>query len=397
MARGNALATRSGNAPVRGQAGQAQHPTGSPEPTAAPTLPFELASRQMSRFSFTTGTLTASAAAPLPVSPIQIPAVGYLSHLNLEVTVTGTGGATPAFTADAPFNILQAVELKTAAGNDIIAPYTGYQLYLADKYGCQYAQAPMSDNRLTRQYSATAPSAHFFLQVPLEIDARNGLGSVPALASNRSYQLALTLAAVSTVLTGAPGVTVTINGTAYYWSEPPAQTQNGVTQQTTPRGIGTLSQWQIEMPVVSPGDKYIKSNNVGNVLRTIIFTLRNAAGARIDTAGWPGVSEIYLDNEPMFYFTQNEWEDNMVKWYQFTAAAKDVAQGLDTGVYVIPFHALCGGVAGAQDNARSQLLPTLDASQLQIRGTAFGANVSTLEILTNSVIPVSAASLFGRS
>jgi hypothetical protein len=391
-----AVATRRGNAPVRGQANAAQHPGNAPDQAAVPMLPFELASRQMTRFSFTTGVLTASATAPLPVSPIQIPAVGYLRFLNLEVTVTGTGGTTPAFTADAPFNIIQALEFKTAAGNDIIAPYTGYQLYLADKYGAQYAQAPWSDNRLSRQYSAVAPSAHFFLQVPLEIDSRNGLGAVPALASNRSYQLALTLAAIPTVLSGAPGVTVTINGTAYYWSEPPATTQNGVTQETTPHGVGTLSQWQIEMPPITPGDKYIKSNNVGNVLRTLIFTMRNASGARIDTNGWPAVSEIYLDNEPMFYLTQNEWEDDMVKWYGLDAAAKDVARGLDTGVYVIPFHALTGGIAGDEANSRGQLLPTLDASQLQIRGTAFGSAVSTLEIMTNSVIPVSAASLFGR-
>lgn len=361
-----------------------------------PTIPFSLASRQMTRFSFTAGTTTLNGASQLPLSPIQIPAVGYLSHLNLEVTVTGTGGTTPAFTADAPFNVIQALEFKTAAGNDIIVPVTGYQLYLMNKYGCQYAVAPYSDNRLTRQYSATAPSAHFFLQVPLEIDAGNGYGSIPALASNRSYQLNLILAAISNVLSGGPAVTVTINGTAHYWSEPPAQTASGAIQATAPTGVGTVSQWQVEMPAVTPGDKLIKSNNVGNVLRTLIFTLRNSAGARIDTNGWPGVSEIYLDNEPMFYLTQNEWEDWMVKQYGLVAASKDVAQGLDTGVYVVPFHSLAGGMAGDPANSRSQLLPTVDGSQLQLRGTSFGSAVSTLEILTNSVIPTDAATLYSR-
>lgn len=361
-----------------------------------PTIPFALASRKMTRFSFTAGTTTLSASTPIPLSPIQIPAVGYLSHLDLEVTVTGTGGTTPAFTADAPFNVLQSVEFKTAAGNDIIVPLTGYQAYLATKYGCQYAVAPYSDNRLGRQYTATAPSAHFFLQIPLEIDNGNGYGSIPALASNRSYQLNLILSAISTVLSGAPGVTVTINGTAHYWSEPPATTASGAVQATAPSGVGSVSQWQIEMPAVTPGDKLIKSNNVGNVLRTLIFTLRNSSGARIDTNGWPAVAELYLDNEPMFYFAQNEWEDMMSKWYGFSAASKDVAQGLDTGVYVIPFHALAGGMAGDTNNSRSQLLPTVDASQLQLRGTSFGSASSTLEILTNSVIPTDAATLYSR-
>lgn len=369
--------------------------TSQPQQAAsAASLPFRIASRQMSRFSFTLGTTTLNASATTPISPVQIPAVGYLSHINLEVTVTGTGGTTPAFTADAPFNVVQFLEFKTAAGNDIITPLTGYQMYCLNKYGAQFAQAPYSDNKLSQQYSATAPSAHFFLQVPLEIDNRNGLGAIPALASNRAYQLVCSLAGVSTVLSGAPSVTVTINGTAYYWSQPPAQTQAGTSQQTQPDGLGTLSIWQIEQPPVTPGDKYIKSNNVGNVIRCLIFTLRNSSGARIDTNGWPAVCELYDDNEPMFYLTQNEWSDLMSKAYGFTASAKDTAGGLDTGVYAIPFFALTGGVAGDPAAPRSQYLPTLDTTMLQLRGTSFGSNASTLEIITNSVIPVSASSLY---
>lgn len=364
----------------------------------APSLPFVIASRKMSRFSFTTGTTNLAGAAPTPLSPVQIPAVGYLSHINLEVTVVTTGGTSPTLTPDAPFNVLQSVEFKTASGNDIIAPLTGYQLYLVNKYGAQFTESPFCDARVGKQYAASAVTqSHFFLQIPLEIDVETALGSIPALASNRSYQLALILAAISTYQTGAPtGVTVTINGTAYYWSEPPAQTQSGVMQQTAPNGLGTLSQYQIEMPPITPGDKYIKSNNVGNVIRTLIYTLRNSSGARIDANGWPGVCELYLDNEPLMYLTNNEWEDLMCKWYQFSATTKDAPQGLDTGVYVIPFHALAGAVAGNPHNSRSQLLPTLDASQLQLRGTSFGSAASTLEIITNSIVPTSSAILFGK-
>ena len=376
----------------------AQPQTARPQSGGAPVaaLPFPIASRRMTRFSFNAGTIALSAAAATPVSPIQIPAVGYLSHINLEVTVTGAGGTAPTFTADAPFNVLAAVEFKTASGNDIIVPVTGYQLYLINKYGAQFSQAPWSDVKANRQYSATAPSAHFFLAIPLEFDASTGLGAIPALASNRSYQLQLTLAAVSTVLTGAPTVTVAVVGTAYYWSQPQESTTTGVQQQSAPTGLGTLSQWQLEAPPVTPGDKYIKSNNVGNVLRCVIFTLRNASSARIDANGWPGVSEIYLDNDPMFYLTQNEWEYIMAVTYGFNASAKDVVLGLDTGVFVLPFFALGAGVAGDPMASRSQLLPTLDASLLQLRGTSFGSNSSTLEIITNSVIPTSASVLYAK-
>jgi hypothetical protein len=352
----------------------------------------------MSRFSFTTGTVAMSAAAPVPISMIPIPAVGYLAHLDLEVTVATVSTAL-TFNADAPWNVLATVEFRTAAGNDIIVPVTGYQLYIMNKYGCQYASAPYSDNKASRQYSVvtgTNGTAHFFIQVPLEIDAANGYGAVPALASNRSYQLQITLGAISTAFGGTvTSASVTINGTAWYWSEPAATTQNGIGQQTQPDGLGSLSQWQADYPPLTPGDKYIKSNNVGNVLRTVVFVLRNSSSVRIDTNGWPAVSELYLDNEPMFYFSQNEWEDWMVKTYGFDTTAKDTAKGLDTGVYVIPFFALAGNDIANDAMPRNQYLPTLDASQLQIRGTSWGSAVSTLEILTNSVIPTSAGQLLG--
>jgi hypothetical protein len=369
--------------------------TATAQAQASPALPFQIASRVMSRLSFTVPTTALSGAAPTPFSPIQIPAVGYLAYIDLEVTLTGTGGTAPAFTADAPFNVLQSIEFKTAAGNDIIVPLTGYQAYLMDKYGCQWTDAPYSDLKLNRQYAAIAPSAHFFLPIPLQLDPSSGYGTIPALASNRSYQLVLTASAISTVLSGAPTATLGINGTAWYWSEPPAATQGGVSQATAPMGLGTLSQWQLETPPVTPGDKYIKSNNVGNVLRLIIFTLRNAASARIDANGWPNVAEIYLDNDPMFYLTNTEWEFWMSSQYGFVSSAKDTVQSLDTGVYVLPFFSMAGGLASATDS-RAQYLPTLDASQLQIRLTSLGSAASTLEILTNSVIPTDSSTLYAK-
>jgi hypothetical protein len=365
-----------------------------PAQQAAPALPFQIASRNMSRLSFNVATTNLAASTPTPISPIQIPAVGYLARIDLEVTITGSGGTSPANTADGPFNVLSAIELKTAAGNDIIVPLTGYQAYLMNKYGCQWFAAPYSDPKLNRQFANTAPSAHFFLSIPLELDPETGYGSIPALASNRSYQLLLTAAAISTVYTGAPSATLAIAGTAWYWSEPPAATQSGVAQATQPIGLGSLSQWQLEMPPITPGDKYVRSNNVGNVIRCLIFTIRNSSGARIDTNGLGPATELYLDNDPMFYLTQTEWEYWMASLYGFTASSKDAAGGLDTGVYVIPFFALADGCA-RPNGSRAQYLPTLDASLLQIRNT-FGSAVSTLEILTNSVIPTDSVSLYQK-
>lgn len=352
---------------------------------AAPSLPFVIGARQSTRLSFVTNS-QALGAANIPISPIQIPAVGYLRHIDMEVTLTGSGGTSPAFTADGPFNCLAVVELRNASGNDLIAPVTGYQLFLINKYGLAGFDAPAGDARRNQQFTNTAPSAHFFIRVPCEVSPADAFGAIPALASNRSYQLAITLSSVATVETGAPTLSVVITGTAWFWTEPVAATKSGTLQETAPRFNGSLQLWQIEQPPVTPGDKYIKSNNVGNVLKCLVFTLRTSSGARTDS-DWPAISELYLDNDPMFYLSQNAWASFMSQMFNLTGASKDVAGGLDTGVYVIPFYALAEGNALA-NSRRSQYLPTLDASQLQLRGTSWGASASTLEILTNSVIPV---------
>lgn len=355
--------------------------------TPQSVLPFVIGSRNASRFSFTTGTTTLGSGI-VPLSPIQIPAVGYLKSITLDITLTGTGGTTPAFTADAPFNLLSLVELRNSAGNDLIVPMDGYHYAMLQKWGVQDIDAPASDPRADDTYTATAPSAHFMLQIPCEIAPWDQFGAIPALASNRSYQLALSLNSIANIMSGAPTATVTINGYANYWTEPVATTQNGVNQQSAPPFNGSLNLWQIEQIPVTPGDKYVKSNNVGNVLRTLIFILRNSSGAREDT-DWPAVCELYLDNQPMFYLPKAQWQSWMSRTYNFTASpgTRDARGTLDTGVYVVPFFALAEGSAIANAR-RAQYLPTLDASLLQIRGTSFGSGASTLEIVTNSVVPV---------
>lgn len=355
-------------------------------------VPFAIAGRHGTRPSFNF-TSTLSAAAPTAVPPIQIPAVGYIRALVLRVTLAGTGGTSPAFTADGPFNAIQSINFRTAAGSDLIVPMDGYALYLVNKYGG--FKSGNTDARVGFGYSATAPSATFTLRMPFEFDAETGLGSIPALAANRSYQLNITWAAISSFLTGAPSVTASMEIHAEYWTEPPAKSASGLSQVTEPQGLGTISQWQADMVPLTPGDKLVKLTNTGAVIRNIVFVLRNSAGARIDANGWPSQAEILLDNNTLFKLPQWYWHDEMRRWFGYQASTKDVANGLDTGVYVMPFHALTGNESGDPANSRSQLLPTLDASLLQIRGD-WGSASSTLQIFTNNVVPGPGNTLFSK-
>ena len=362
--------------------------TAAPARGAQTVLPFAISARQSSRFSFNVPT-TNLGTTQTPLSPIQIPAVGYLNKIVLDVSITVTGGTSPAYTADAPFNVFSLIELRNSSGNDLIVPMDGFRYYLLNKYGSQGVNAPWSDPKSDPTYSTTLASTHFMLDVPCQISPADAFGAIPALASNRSYQLALNLNAIANLVSGSPtSVSVSINGYAWFWTEPVAQTMSGVGQQTAPPFNGSLNLWQYEALPVTPGDKYLKSDNVGNVLRTLIFTLRNSGGGR-DGVDWPSVCELYLDNNPMFYLPQAQWKSWMGRIYGFDSA-QDTAQGLDNGVFVIPFFALAEGYAMANAR-RGQYLPTLDSSLLQLRGTSWGAGASTLEVMTNSVQPVNPA------
>lgn len=357
--------------------------TSSPATKAQTAAPFIIGSRNASRLSFTIPTVQLGSGL-LAQTPISIPAVGYIKSIDLDVTIAITGGTTPALVADAPFTVFSMLELRNSSGNDLITPMTGYQWYLLNKYGCQDWDAPFSDPKVNATYNSTTTGIHFTLQIPCEISPYDTFGTIPALASNRSYQLQVTYNALANLISGSPTANVTTTATVNYWTEPTAQSLTGAAQATAPKFNGTVNLWQYEAAAVTPGDKWIKSNNVGNVLRTLIFTLRNSSGVRV-SADWPAVCELYLDNDPMFYLPLQLWQTNMSRWFHLSNAI-DTVGGLDTGVFVIPFYALATGKATANAR-RSQYLPTLDTSLLQLRGTSFGSNASTLEIITNSVQP----------
>ena len=358
-------------------------------PTA--TLPFPIASRAMTRFSEQV-TAPLSGAGVTPLAPIQLPAVGYLRRLQLKVDVTTTAGT--GFLDDGPFNILSRVSFDTAAGNNIVVPYTGYELYLLNKYGHPTVPAPYADPKYIAYSTTSGTAATFYLDIPFELDSETAWGSIPALASNRSYKLNISLAPY-TVVTAATGGSVTITAVAHYWSEPPAQSASGISQDTQPMGLGTVSQWQLDSHSVTPGDKLLKLSNVGNFMRSVIFVSRTAAGART-SVNWPALTELYLDNEPMMYLPKADWERYMRQWFGLASTGADTANGLDTGVYVIPFNALVGATSGNVTNSRSQYLPTLDSSQLQIRGQNFGAAISSVSIMTNSVVPTTSADVYSK-
>lgn len=376
-----------------------------------PPIPFARAARRK-QIQAWINTYTLQAGAATPAAPIELPAAGYLRDMVMIVQLTSTGNAAtvalPAVT-DAPWNVIDSMQITNAAGDTIYVAMNGYFYYLIQKYSACY-QVPFNDPRdnpgfvaLTTGAGATAGSGTFVLHVPFEQDPRDAFCALPNLAANKAYQVLINWAAISKVFQGgtAPNGTVTVSLTIVlnYWSQPQAANGAGYPQQVTPQGVGSVSLWRIQTQPITGGDKITQLFNVGNVIKSIGFALYdNATPSKRDDTDWPAISYVRLNNDQLLYKPTTFWLDEMRQSTGFGKAAgtKDTALNLDTGVYwITDFYNQHG--ASEVDGPRDQYLTTLDATLLQHEGANFGANASTLYVLTNEIKPSSAQALYSPS
>lgn len=369
---------------------------------AVAVVPFTRASRKRTMLGFDTGNITLTAAAPVTPQPIQVSPAGYLRFIDISVTLTTAGNAaTVTFAADGPFNGIQQLQVTNSAGDTIIVPITGYQLYLLNKYGALGEEPPFADPRATANgfsttagAGATGGSATFQLRIPFEIDPRDAFCALPNMAANKSYQVQIQFSA-SNAIYGTPPTTppvARVTSVMGYWNMPAAANAAAIAQATEPLGNGSVSMWRIQTPPVTTGDRLVQFTNVGNVIRVYILVLRTAAGART-TADLPAISQLVLNNDVMFYYTDALWQNDIATAYGYTTGAVETAGGLDTGVRAYyQFMDQRGKVL--VDGPRDQYLPTIDATLMQWRATSFGASASTLEVISNEIKPISGMALY---
>jgi hypothetical protein len=378
----------------------------------APAVPFPIASLRRSRGSFDTGNLVAGQSTPA----IEIPATGgYARWLQVEVTITtAANAAAVAFQADAPMNVLSFVEFLPPSGDPPIVPHTSYQLVLWNKYGAFSTKPPFSDPLSAPAWSATAGagatggSAYVTFRIPFEVDPGTGFCSITNSAANKSYLLNLTVntsaAIYSTAPTNAPAFRVI--GSIYYWDEPAANTRAGTSQVPGPLGLGSFSQLRLDQPPITAGDKYIKVNNAGPVLRMLGVVLRTGAGVRVANTATTDIPQLW----DFVFNTRDRWliSDTMLMhdmalaygYGQGYAGTKlvptlptvDGPKGLDNGVRFFPYFMEFGDIHPM--HPRSQYQVTGDSTLTQIRGISFGANVGTMEILSNLIRPSDSGALY---
>lgn len=377
------------------------------------SVPFPIASLKRIRQAFDTGNLSLGQSTPA----IEIPAAGgYLRYMEMQVSATTAGNAaTVAFQADAPHNVLSFIEFLPPSGDPPIVPHTGYQLMLWNKYGAFSQATPFSDPRRDPGYSVTAGagatggSFAVTLRLPFEIDPGSGFCSITNSAANKSYLLNLTVNTSASIYSTAPTnpPTVRVVGYMYYWDEPASQTRQGTQQVSGPLGLGSFSQLRLDQPPLTAGDKYVKVNNAGPVLRSLGFVLRASNGTRasVSAGDIPATWDFVFNTRDRWLIADSLLVSDMAEFYGYggayagtnvapTLPTADGPMGLDTSVRFFPYFLESGSLGTPADGPRSQYQITADATLTQIRGISFGATVSTMEILTNLIRPASAAALY---
>lgn len=327
---------------------------------------------------------------------IVVPAYGFLRSILLVVTSTpGTGATGATATEDNPFNALQNVVLQEPNGAQICNFPSGYDLYLANKFGgYRYS----NDARNSPNFSVTLGTSagfSFVLRIPIEINNRDALGALPNQNSGALFRVKLNLNNIAGVFGGTVpnGPSVRIRAYAEEWDQPEDST-DGVANQTVPPALNTTQYWSRQDFPINAGSANIRLTRMGNYVRNLIFILRTGAGSRSgNDTSFPDPATLYYDTRPLDALSRAQWLERQMEKYGYgaalgktnsaagTAIAVDSGNGRENGVWPYDFCHEFNGQVGSEN--RSLWLPTWSSTRFEIGGS-WGAS-GTLTVLTNDV------------
>jgi hypothetical protein len=347
-------------------------------PTGSTNVPFARLSREMEIL----GPDQAGQAFGALWTPTLKPVGGYLQFLRMGFIVSGGNGGTTAavLSADGPYNIVQNLFLRDPFGQPVVQA-DGYSLLLINMYGGQcgmLAFGNLPSGMPSWSAMNTGGNLTFYLDIPFELDS-SGYGSLASMNASSQPQLQVQFNPAATVYSTVPVPTVgTIEAFAneLFWAAPVDHPEIG------PPDVGSSGQWSVsraQSTVASASFQRIVLPRVGTWQHTLILTLRDSTGARIDQ--WPLTDlSLWIDGVPILFERFAERADKMYR--QFGVARP-------TGVIVYTFRDSVQTAVSTADTYDC-LLPTTPATLIEVAGT-FGTITNapaTITAITGELYPV---------
>jgi len=318
------------------------------------------------------------------LSVFDIPAYGYVRSIVLLVQGTGGAGGSAVATENGAFDVIKNIALTEPNGAQIAQFNSGFALYLANKYG-GYRDPMGADPKSSPAYSKIDSNGNFsfLLRIPLELNLRDGLGSLPNQNAAATFKLRLALAGKSAIYGTDPATTlpnVRVRAFLEAWDQPEAAT-GGSVNATTPPAMNTTQFWTTQVLNYGAGQQTLRLTRVGNYIRNLILIGQRTSSTRVNgDADFPDPLTVQLDTRPLDIVERNNFKNQMWERTGYDQAI-DTAKGLDSGVFVYDFmHEFDGGLG--REN-RDLWLPTLTSTRLELQGNF--AEAGTLTVLTNDV------------
>jgi hypothetical protein len=300
-----------------------------------------------------------------------LPPNNVLRGIALEVTATvpSTNSATVVFNApDAPRNIFSTFNFTTAGGTSIVGSFDSFTASVVSKYGGYARNADMlASAAFSMTAGAVAAGGNFteVFRIPVEIVSRSGFGSLSNTSTEAPLQLNLVLNTSAAVYTTPPTAlpNVTVKGSLLgYWAGPSGR--------ATPRNFGTTQFWnQQTYNALNGAQTYTLQAppGMGNNHRNWVAINRVASSGARSSADFPSPLNLTFRGNTLYQLDNLLWVDEMSRIFGYNEPTLDTANGLDTGVFVIPFDNDFGFEPGAETG--NGYLATANGDPIGFNGT----------------------------
>lgn len=307
---------------------------------------------------------------------------GFLRGLLLIVTSSsGVLGTKASLVGDTPWSIFKTLTLESIDGTPILYPRGGYDYYLVSRYCRPWDMDPAKDPSVYSNTINPGFRLRFF------VEGRITIGVLPNTDARAQYRFRYSLnplVAAATTLTGlvtksttvtAPLVKITMFLETYaqppqvdYAGNPIVQIPDGLTlQRFVSSQAGTKT---------NSGANSLKSNRVGNLIRTVGWLFRSSAGVRTNLTSDP--VRLRLDNTQLWSRYRTSWDYDMDRFGSQQNAQDQQAR--PTGVYVYFRYHNPGQMTG------NYWMPTTEASYFLLTATG-GPSNGTCETITEDLAP----------